>query len=340
MVTPGTYRIRNVQSRTILDLGKVEWVNVIGWEQNGRDNQLWYVQREGGKFFLKNCAAGNYASVYNHHKGTRVHGCGNPLPWELIDSGHGYFIGTPGKNRVMELNQGLKINGTQVFVRERTGGEHQKWYFEKINDDPGPRAACHSQPQHEHLPQNQPFHGYQPQPQEQYIPPPQTSQPPSQAQAPQQNPNTVNPGTYMIRNVLTGTVLDRWGDAGNTHGAPVGCRYNGGINQQVRALDTKKTAILTAMVQQWILSSTNNGQSVSICSQRDNGYASLSELGSLKISLNAEDFTLVYSNNGYYISPSLRPTHALELPTNTGQVTLKLKTSDPSQKWRFESCMF
>ncbi|CAE6418866.1 unnamed protein product [Rhizoctonia solani] len=132
MVTSGTYRIRNIQSGTILDLGKVEWVNVIGWEQNGRDNQLWYVECEGEMFLLRNCAAGNYVGVHNHRSGTKVHGCGCRFFWELTGSGNTYQIGIPGQNRAMELDQGHSANGTAVFIRDKNDKGCQKWYFEMI----------------------------------------------------------------------------------------------------------------------------------------------------------------------------------------------------------------
>ena len=70
----------------------------------------------------------------------------------------------------------------------------------------------------------------QQQPQQQQQQPQQQQQQPQQ---PQQQPGPVSPGTYVLKNVKTGTVFDLSRGQANEGADVFGYKYNGGNNQKV-----------------------------------------------------------------------------------------------------------
>ncbi|KAG9082431.1 hypothetical protein FRC06_005071, partial [Ceratobasidium sp. 370] len=250
MVSPGTYRIRNAKSHTILDLSRKEGQEVHGWQQHDQNNQHWYLQRHEDAWAIKNVESGTYASVSGNHNGSKLRGSSNPTRWNLIQSGDEYFIGVSGTNYVVDLDMGRQENGTTVHLWDRTGAQQQKWKLEKINDNPGQSGGGGYQP-----PQQQ----YQPPPQQPYQPPPQQQQPPpQQPQQPQQPPQQsgpVSPGTYVLKNVKTGTVFDLSRGAANEGADIFGYQYNGGNNQK------------------WQVQPTGHGQNMTIRNLETGTYA-------------------------------------------------------------------
>jgi len=315
MVSPGTYRIRNAKSHTIFDLSRKEGHEIHGWQEHDQNNQHWYLQRSGDGWFIKNVESGTYASVSGNNNGSKLRGSGNPFTWNLIQSGDDYFIGVPGDNHVADLDMGRQDNGATIHLWDRTGAQQQKWKFEKISDNPGQSEGGGYQP-----PQQQ----YQPPPQQPYQPPPQQ---PQQPQQPPQQPCPVSPGTYVLKNVKTGTVFDLSRGMANEGADIFGYQSNGGNNQK------------------WQVQPTGHGQNMTIRNLETNTYAAFPnqsfQQGILvKASSQPQEFTLTAADRGIYISPAQQPGYVLDLARgsdeNGTEICVWQNNQQDNQKWYFE----
>ncbi|MCV2423813.1 RICIN domain-containing protein, partial [Paucibacter sp. DJ4R-1] len=188
------------------------------------------------------------------HNSSKLHGSGNPSTWYLPQQDDGsVFITLAGTNYVVDLDMGKDENGTTIHLWEKTGAKQQKWFFEKINDNPGQQQQPYQQQQPQQ--QYQPPQQQQQPPQQTYQPPPQQQQP-QQPQQPQEPPCPVSPGTYFLKNVKTGTVIDLSRGESNEGADVFGYDHNGGNNQK------------------WQLQPTGNGQKMTLRNVQTNSYAS------------------------------------------------------------------
>jgi len=338
-ISPGTYRIRNAKSGTIFDLSREEGHDVHGWQQHDQNNQHWYVQQAGGGFHIKNVEAGQFASVGGNHNGSKLRGSGNATTWDLRQDGNEYFIFVQGTNYVADLDMGRNTNGTTIHLWEKTGAKQQKWCFEKINDNSGgggggggggyqPPPQQQYQPppqQQQQQPQQQ---QYQPPPQQQQQQQPQQQQqqqPPQQQQPVQVSP--VPPGTYTLKNVKTGTVLDLSHGESNEGADIFGYDHNGGNNQK------------------WLVQPTGQGQNITIRNVESNSYASFpgqsfAQGVLVKGSTQPQEFTIAAADKGFYISPTQQPGYVLDLvhgsDKNGTKVCVWQNNQQDNQKWYFE----
>jgi len=327
MVSPGTYRIRNAKSHTILDQSRKE-SEIHGWQQHDQNNQHWYLQRAGEMWHIKNVESGEYASVSGKQNGSKLKKSNNPFTWNLIPTGDQYFIGVPGDNAVVDMDMGRSENGATVHLWDRTGAQQQKWSFEKINDNPGQSQGGY-QPQQQQQPTQQ-YHPPPQQQQQQQQPQQQQQQPQQQQQQPQQpqqQPGPVSPGTYVLKNVKTGTVFDLSRGQSNEGADVFGYKYNGGNNQK------------------WQIQPTGNGQNMTIQNLETKTYAafpnqSFQQGVLVKGSSQRQEYTFAAADKGIYISPTQQPGYVLDLVHGSDDDGTKIcvwqNNQQDNQKWYFE----
>ncbi|KDN36577.1 hypothetical protein RSAG8_10751, partial [Rhizoctonia solani AG-8 WAC10335] len=82
-ISPGVYRIRNAQTRTIFDLSREKGFNIHGVRQHDGANQQWFIQRSGEGVTFKNVESGQYAYTTSLHNGSKLFGSGNFTVWNL-----------------------------------------------------------------------------------------------------------------------------------------------------------------------------------------------------------------------------------------------------------------
>ncbi|KAF8606946.1 ricin B-like lectin [Ceratobasidium sp. AG-I] len=236
---------------------------------------------------------------------------------------------------------GREANGTTVHLWDKTGAKQQKWCFEKINDNSGggggggggyqPPPQQHYQPppqqQYQPPPQQQQPPAQQPQqPPQQQQPPPQQQQPPPQQQQPVQT-GPISPGTYTLKNVKTGTVLDLSGGHGNEGADVIGYHHNGGNNQK------------------WQVQPTGHGQNVTIRNLESNSFAafpgqSFAQGVLVKGSSQSQEYTIAAADKGFFISPTQQPGYVLDLVNGSDKNGTKIcvwqNNQQDNQKWYFE----
>jgi hypothetical protein len=328
-IVPGTYRIKNAESWTTFDQSRKNHNVIHGWqERTDQQNQHWYVQPLGGDgaFHIKNVETGQYASVDGGYNSSKIHASGNPSTWYLPQEGDGsVFITLAGTNYVVDLDMGKKDNGTTIHLWEKTGAKQQKWFFEKINDNSGQHQQPYQQQPHQQQqpPQQQPQQTYQPPPQQQQQPPQQPQQP----QQPQEPPCPVSPGTYFLKNVKTGTVIDLSRGESNEGADVFGYDHNGGNNQK------------------WQLQPSGHGQRMTLRNVQTNTYASFpgqsfAQGVLVKASNQAQEYTIVAADRGFYIQPVQQPGYVLDLvhgsDKNGTKICVWQNNQQDNQKWYFE----
>jgi len=217
MVQPGVYRLRNVKSGTYLDASSKKQNVVHGWDSRpDSDNQKWDIQKKGNKFTIKNVGNGDYINVWKTDNSTDVKVKDNATPVRFEEHDGAYAIYLDDSEGVIDLDRGDNDNGTAVNVWKFTGAQQQLW---RLEGSGGGGGGQHSGSQS----------GAQP-----YNPRGESS---SGGNRPAQAPpssyrGAVNPGTYFIRNVHTGTALDLAGGASADGTRVIGYAVGSGSNQQ------------------------------------------------------------------------------------------------------------
>ncbi|KAG8699149.1 hypothetical protein FRC08_005481 [Ceratobasidium sp. 394] len=127
-ITPGTYRIINEGSGTVMTTPDWSGWDVVCWHKHDGRKQQWFVQRSGLGYSIKNCATGNYLAVSRMEQGTQLY-CGRyPTTMKCGDNDNiidldGYGKGHDG-NRMH-----LYPHGNWLVYR--------RWWFERLSDDSG-----------------------------------------------------------------------------------------------------------------------------------------------------------------------------------------------------------
>ncbi|KAG9081688.1 hypothetical protein FRC06_005450, partial [Ceratobasidium sp. 370] len=102
----------------------------------------WFVQRSGEGWRFRNCKSGQFLTVSNTDDFSEVY-CGkHPISWELVQGPRDhdvYLIKFAGCNRMFDLDKnGAAHNGNRVTLCQQVGSvPHQRWKFERLNDDTG-----------------------------------------------------------------------------------------------------------------------------------------------------------------------------------------------------------
>ncbi|CUA74394.1 hypothetical protein RSOLAG22IIIB_11188 [Rhizoctonia solani] len=307
IIAPGVYRIRNAKTKTIFDLSREKGFKIHGFGQHDGANQHWFVQQSGEGVTLKNVESGHYAYTTSLQNGSKLFGSGNFSVWDLSRDGNEneWTISFPGTNYIIELKSGSEANGTAIQLWNKTGEIYQKWIFEKLNEW-----------------QLQPSYYHQPLPQ-QYQYTQRSFQPVYQ----QLLPSHVSPGTYFLRNVMSGTLINL--DAGTLNeGAEItGHNHNGGNHQK------------------WQLQPTGHNQNVTLRNEQANTYLwfqSQSFVPSVlvKSSYDPQEYIISAANRGFFISPAQQPNHAISLfhgsTANGTKIGVWYNEQQDNQKWYFD----
>ncbi|CAE6468406.1 unnamed protein product [Rhizoctonia solani] len=135
-VKPGRYRIRNVQSGTVVDLEKCipgDNVRIFGYESNGGTNQKWDVAPgTTAPYLTLLCVETN---KYAHHStpkdGESLTSTSQAQEYVIIPADKGCYIDCVQKpGYVWSLQGGSPANETPILLSMNHGLDHQKWVFE------------------------------------------------------------------------------------------------------------------------------------------------------------------------------------------------------------------
>ncbi|KAF8593107.1 hypothetical protein BDV93DRAFT_549631 [Ceratobasidium sp. AG-I] len=137
---PGTYRIVNVCTKTVIEAPDKDRRKVVCWAHLAPNDkhQMWFVQRAGRGYQFKNCHFGSYFGAPNTEISTLVCASEFPMTWALHPiQGHDTFLlQVPGNDRILSLNSANKENGAQMSLQvAEDGPHHRRWRFEHISDD-------------------------------------------------------------------------------------------------------------------------------------------------------------------------------------------------------------
>ncbi|CAE7108830.1 unnamed protein product [Rhizoctonia solani] len=138
------------------------------------------------------------------------------------------------------------------------------------------------------------------------------------------NSNQITEGTYTIKNVSTGTVMDLY-DGLAAEGTQIqGFKGHGGDNQK------------------WHLKYTGNGHSLTLQNVKSGTYLSFSAIkNSTRVvgSRTARNIVLVSSKNGYVMETAEKREYVLDLkesnPANETPVIIYNDNNTDNQKWHF-----
>ncbi|CAE6516453.1 unnamed protein product [Rhizoctonia solani] len=305
-IPPGVYRIKNAETGSIFTLSKSEGFGIQGWRQNGQANQHWFVQYMGDGVVFKNVESGQYAyvptgSLANHLK---LFGSGTPTVWALLPNGNAWSIYVHGSKFIIELGGCNRADGGGINLWEDCGYKYQRWVFEKIDD---------RQPQQ--LPEGWFFRADRLS--QEYFQ--QTYQQPQSV--------SVSPGTYFLRNVMSGTLITLCGGSTDEGAEISGYSYNGGSHQK------------------WQLQPTRHGQNMTFLNVQTNNYLwfqgqSFVPSFSVKSSRTSQEYVITAANRGFYISPAQQPGYVLSLLRGSGQngteISIWHNDQQDNQKWHFD----
>ncbi|KEP49159.1 ricin-type beta-trefoil lectin domain protein [Rhizoctonia solani 123E] len=299
-IAPGVYRIRNAKTKTIFDLSREKGFRIHGHGQHDGPNQHWFVQHLGEGVILKNVESGQFVYTTSLHNGSKLFGSGNFTVWNISRDGNEWTISFPGTNYIIELESGNQANGTAIQLWNQTGEIYQKWIFEKLNEW-----------------QLQPLN---------HQPPPQQHQPPQPFQLihQQPTPSTVLPGTYFLRNVMSGTLISLNGGSPEEGAEISGCNHSGGNHQK------------------WQIQPTGHGPTITLRNGPTNTYLwfqSESFVPSVlvKPSYHPQEYVISAANRGFIISPAQQPNHAVSLfngsADNGTKIGIWYNEQQDNQKW-------
>ncbi|WP_227738945.1 RICIN domain-containing protein [Halorientalis pallida] len=145
-VTPGTYRLVNVNSGKVLDVAGVSQENgatLHQWEDLGNPNQHWEVEHLGdGEYRLTASHSGQVAAVAN--AATKDGADVRQWPWSDQDNkrwrieptGDGaYLLRAVHSGKVMDVTGARTGDGANVIQWPAKGSANQQWRFEPVEED-------------------------------------------------------------------------------------------------------------------------------------------------------------------------------------------------------------
>ncbi|KAF8731514.1 hypothetical protein AX14_004763 [Amanita brunnescens Koide BX004] len=132
---PGAkYHIINAESGTLLDLSGTDRKYIIGWPNNGGDNQKWYFEYSEylGGYTLKNVKYGKYVGYQSAIHGSLAVGIPGQRSWTIGPDRQDpdrFRIVLPRTSLLLELsNQGSDRAGTPVVLAAWSArAKHQTW---------------------------------------------------------------------------------------------------------------------------------------------------------------------------------------------------------------------
>ncbi|KAG9088626.1 hypothetical protein FS749_002020 [Ceratobasidium sp. UAMH 11750] len=117
---PGTYRIVNAATKTVVEAPDINRRKIIATSSLaiGDKHKMWFVQRAGRGYQLKNCHFGTYVVVQNVEASALVCGSEYPMTWVFhpIQGQDTFLLQVPGNDRVLSINATKTGNDNMVGV--------------------------------------------------------------------------------------------------------------------------------------------------------------------------------------------------------------------------------
>ncbi|CAE6513792.1 unnamed protein product [Rhizoctonia solani] len=174
---PGTYRILNALTGTANQVSDHDPTKVVAWEKHNGANQKWLLKRSGEGYQLQNRRHRGYLAVLNGDNHALVYANRHPTTWVFLKSGRDHIVQLAGKNRVLDLHNGLRHNGNEIDIWNLDGNNmaYRTWSLERLDGDfeSGYFIVVMIEISHSQFPPDQ----------------------------------DLKPGTYRILNTLTGTAI-------------------------------------------------------------------------------------------------------------------------------------
>ncbi|KAJ3576329.1 hypothetical protein NP233_g495 [Leucocoprinus birnbaumii] len=132
------YKITNVKTPSfVVDLSGANNREIIGYSDNGGQNQRWMLERENDGWTLRNLANGKYAGVENFSdaNGAKVIAVDQQYTWHIwhedqTNHPDRFRISVPGVKKSFDLsNHGA---GPDIEIWGAWKGENQLWTFDEV----------------------------------------------------------------------------------------------------------------------------------------------------------------------------------------------------------------
>ncbi|CAE6434825.1 unnamed protein product [Rhizoctonia solani] len=290
-ITPGVYRIKNAESGTYMTLtsGAANTTVVCAQAAAGDKKSLWRVVASNGKYKLKNLEFSKEVLV---SETVYAFGADSGHEWNIEDAtGGAKYIDTGIEGVILELEK--STNKVQMCPVNNTKKQH--WVFETAPDpDQGSGGGDNGSGNE----------SYEPRPDAYHIP----------------------TGTYVIRNVKAGTVVDLERSTGGENVRVFGYQQNGGANQK------------------WEIRPSGVAPAVSILCVATSKYAAYPAFTSgttLRSSSQAQEYFIIPADKGFYISSVNKPGYVYDLTggssANETEIRLVRNYGLDHQKWLFEA---
>ncbi|KAG5638065.1 hypothetical protein H0H81_002033 [Sphagnurus paluster] len=131
-----TYIVVNGKSGTVLDLTGTHGHPVVGWSDNGGDNQKWHLEHNNNQWTFRNVGTGRYLGLAGGdlRDDLPVQGVEHAVPWDIWpdeQDGSVFRIFVPGTPFNVDLTDfGNPENGTCVAIWGKwADGRNQTWRF-------------------------------------------------------------------------------------------------------------------------------------------------------------------------------------------------------------------
>ncbi|KIK66041.1 carbohydrate-binding module family 13 protein [Collybiopsis luxurians FD-317 M1] len=136
-----TYILVNGKAESsVLDLSGTDGKNIIGWNDNGGDNQKWHLEQvEGEHWTFRNRATGKYLGFEGPPRdGTPLVGVDYPVEWDIYPDNNDrnlhrvYVPRAPTAMNIDLSDHGNPNNGTPVTLWGKWEGKNQTWNFVQV----------------------------------------------------------------------------------------------------------------------------------------------------------------------------------------------------------------
>ncbi|KAJ8483080.1 hypothetical protein ONZ45_g14731 [Pleurotus djamor] len=128
------YKFVNFKAGNVADLSGGDNTSVIGYDDNGGENQQWVAEQGSGGWAFKNAQTGRYLGVSGPiENGTAVVAVDNKFLWDIKSDKEGtirLYVNDTKLN--LDLgDHGNATAGTPVTIWTRWNGDNQLWYLKE-----------------------------------------------------------------------------------------------------------------------------------------------------------------------------------------------------------------
>ena len=129
------YKIFNLKGGTLIDLSGEDNRSIIGYGDNGEENQHWELEETDGGWYFKNVAHGTYLAFEGDaYDGNRLIAQEDPFVWAIFpdeQDGSVHRIYASGTNHVIDLSDHVNPHdGTPIEIWGKWEATNQVWRFE------------------------------------------------------------------------------------------------------------------------------------------------------------------------------------------------------------------